>query len=127
MRSRRAGVGTALLVILACCVPQQGHAAALTKHKPGAMLPPVGDYPDAECTNEIGAGGAGPGDIYIGQDAHFWECICEERVFTDNDCAWYDQGALPGAELRRLKRKLHRSAVPRGRVIDTQHWRLLPL
>lgn len=118
MRSR-AGLATALLVVLACCVPEHGQAAV---REPAGMLPPVGDYPDAECNK------AAAGDFFLGRDGAFWECICEVRTFIDDDdCAWYNQGPLSSGELRLLKRKLRRSSIPRGRVINTKLWRVMPL
>lgn len=86
-----------------------------------AMLPPVGDFPDAECNYDSS------GNIYIGATGHFWECICEKRTFIPDDCAWYDQGPITGAESRKLKSKLRRSTLPKGRVINTKTWRLMPV
>lgn len=102
----RRGLVTTLLICAACVVPEYGH---------GAMLPPVGKYPDAVCDYDAS------GDIYVGPDGHFWECICERRVFIEDDCAWYDQGAVNSARNAKLRRRilvsLHVRVIPRGRVL----------
>lgn len=99
---------------------------ALAKHKSpapvAAMLPPVGDYPDAPCEDPDVDGG----NFYLSPTGDFWECICEHRTFIKDDCAWYNQGPINQPESRRLKAKLHRKKLPLGHLIDTVHWRVIP-
>lgn len=88
------------------------------------MLPPVGDYPDAPCADPQ----QDAGNFYLGPTGDFWECICEVRVFVpEPDCAWYNQGPITGAESRSLKKKLRRATLPKGRVINTKLWKVMPV
>lgn len=121
-----------ILILLVAAVPLLAPALAhAEKRAPKSptpvvkMLPPVGDYPDAPCSDPATDGG----NFYLSPTGDFWECICEVRTFVPHDCAWYNQGPLTSAESRRLRAKLRRSSVPRGWVINThlKVWRLMPV
>lgn len=115
----RSGVITAAIVLAACLVPE--HAPAATLATPAGVvsqLPPVGPYPDDECTRENSPG------IYIGPTGMLWECICEERQYVapdPDDCAWYDQGLVSRSRAAKLVRKaqvrLRVTRLPRMVVI----------
>lgn len=107
--------------VLAVVVDVKVFAATTKPRAVAAMLPPVGDYPDAPCEDADTDGT----NIYIGPTGDFWECICEHRTFGPPDCSWYNQGPINSAEKRRIKLRLHVKKVPRMRVIDTIHWRLV--
>lgn len=99
---------------ITCCL---GLAIALitAAEVHAAQLPPVGDYPDAECTYDSS------GDIYVSPTGHFWECICEKRTFIEDDCGWYNQGPINSArnaKLRKLiKKRLHVRVIPRSTLV----------
>lgn len=120
-----------LLLILVAVAALGGVAQAADATKPAtprahvAMLPPVGDYPDAPCEDPATDGG----NFYLGDNGDFWECICEVRTFVSppHDCAWYNQGPITSEESRKLKSKLHRKTIPRGRAINTKLWRVMPV
>lgn len=103
--SRRAGLGTMLLLCAACVVPEHGHAG---------QLPPSGPFPDAPCNLSSRM------DIYIGPDGTLWECVCE-ALKAGHVCDWYDQGPVAGARNSRLRKRalvsLHVRALPRLVVI----------
>lgn len=94
------GLVTAALLVGACIVPSHGDAAGpSTKTPPVRMLPPVGDYPDAECNYDSS------GDFYYAPDGSFWECICERRTFIEDDCGWYNQGPITSARNAQRRKK----------------------
>lgn len=109
--------------VLAVVVDVKVFAATTKPRAVAPMLPPVGDYPDAPCEDADTDGT----NIYIGPTGDFWECICEHRTFGPPDCSWYNQGPITSSEKRKLKAKLRRATLPRGRVIDTKLWRVMPL
>lgn len=106
---RLAIIGVLVAAIWLGILETAAHAA--TPVAVHSHLPPVGPYPDAECNYESS------GDVYIGADANFWECICEKRTFIPDDCAWYNQGPVSASLKRRLKARYHFRAIPRLRVL----------
>lgn len=126
---RRLVLGAIVAVLLLPLYPAEsawaGHAKPKNAAPVAKMLPPVGDYPDAPCEDPATDGG----NFYLSPSGDFWECICEVRMFTPHDCAWYNQGPLTSAESRRLKAKLRRPSIPRGWVINTHGkvWRVMPV
>lgn len=112
-RKTRSGWITAALIVAACCVPQQGHAAEATpkaRAPLASMLPPIGPYPDAPCTL------ASRMNIYIDDYGELWECMCE-ALTEGHVCDWVNHGAEGVADFRRIARKLHLARLPRMRPI----------
>lgn len=90
-----------------------GTAKAATTVKPPQhvkmVLPPVGDFPDAECNEESF------NDIYVDRYGILWECICQ-KMFSELDCAWYEVPTAYSLRVRaKIKARYH--VVPRGVLI----------
>lgn len=113
-RSRRAGLGTAALVCLACLVPE--HSQAGTRSPAPRRATP----PERECQPDPAMpGAAGPGDLEISADGTWFECVCELHVYTEPDCMWYEitSPAREPDRLRKLPAKAKHTRLLARRVI----------